>query len=74
MTTFRNLVVASLVVALLAWPVGAATYYVTAEDPKASDDNNGSAAAPVEIRLRGDSPAFNMRDNRVILCALGGSS
>ncbi len=46
MTVFRNLIVASLAVALLAWPVGAATYYVAAEDPKAADTNDGSEAAP----------------------------
>ena len=46
MATFREFVVASFVVALLAWPAGAATYYVAQGDPKASDENNGSEATP----------------------------
>ena len=52
MATFWKLIVASFVVTLLVWPVGAATYFVAQEDPKASDDNNGSEATPYKTIFR----------------------
>ena len=56
MPTFRKIIFVALVVAMPAWPAGAATYYVAQGDPKASDENNGSEAAPFKTIV----PSFKM--------------